>query len=315
MTDASSLYEFVLKRLNLGILMVDREFSIVLWNGFMETHTGFSASEVLGRNLFECFPDLPQTWLKKKIEGVFLVRSYSFTRWHDRPYLIRMTPDRPISGGVDYMRQDCTFFPVPSTDGSIEHVCISIVDATDTALSEERLETAIRKIEVLSTTDGLTGLLNRRTLEERLRVEVQRAQRYEAPLSIALYDFDDFKQINDAFGHACGDKVLRHASQQVAEVLRTTDILARYGGEEFAIIMPGTDIKGAFETADRVRKSVQAFSFPYEDHSVSVTISVGVSQLSAPTTSPDDFLRQADIALYQAKERGRDQVAVFEGEG
>jgi diguanylate cyclase (GGDEF)-like protein len=314
MSDPSQLYEFVLNRLNVGILMVDRELEIALWNGFMETHTGRPASEVVGRNLFECFPDLPQTWLKKKIEGVFLVRSYSFTNWHDRPYLIRMTPDRPISGGVDFMLQDCTFFPVPSADGSVEHVCISIVDATETALTEERLESAFREIEVLSTTDGLTGLLNRRTLEERLEVEVQRARRYDTELSVALFDIDNFKRVNDEHGHACGDSVLRLMSQRVEEILRTTDIVARYGGEEFVIIMPVTGIAGAYETAERVRVSLADCTFPFEEHGVSITISVGVAQLASMTTSPDDLLKNADVALYRAKERGRNRVVVFDGD-
>ena len=169
----------------------------------------------------------------------------------------------------------------------------------------ERQKVALQKtnarLETLAATDGLTGLKNHRTFQERLREEVGRAARYNAPLSLLLLDVDHFKSYNDAFGHPAGDAVL----QQVAEVLQATarasDLTARYGGEEFAVILPKTTAAEAKVAAERVRMAIETADWQKRP----VTISVGIATLSLIVPESSFFIRQADMALYRAKQCGR----------
>ncbi len=163
-------------------------------------------------------------------------------------------------------------------------------------------------------TDELTGISNRRRFNEELDAEIQRADRYERPLSLLLFDLDDFKGINDANGHPVGDKVLVQLSKIVAKQLRASDLLARLGGDEFAIIAPetpsgGADSMEAVTIAERVRAAVEAHDFGIERE---VTLSVGVTEY-VPDDDHASIVQRADDALYLAKERGRNQVCTKSG--
>lgn len=141
------LLDFVVDRLEVGIFAIDAEMRLVLWNRFMANHSGMSAEEVIGRPLFECFPELPQKWLEKKIRNVFLLKNYAFTSWEQRPYLFRFGHNRPITGGVDAMQQSCTFLPVKDAADNVEHVCVTIFDYTDSAIFQQRLSSTIAELE------------------------------------------------------------------------------------------------------------------------------------------------------------------------
>ena len=164
------------------------------------------------------------------------------------------------------------------------------------------LESANEELERLATTDGLTGLTNHRTFQDRLREEFTRATRYGESLSLLLLDVDHFKQFNDTFGHPAGDAVLRNVSRILRLSGRVTDIAARYGGEEFVIILPQTDAAGAMVVAERVRAAIAAA--PWELRAV--TASVGVSTLTLDTPDPETLISRADQALYRSKAMGRD---------
>lgn len=167
----------------------------------------------------------------------------------------------------------------------------------------------------LATSDGLTGLQNRRSFDEHPGKEVERAQRHQTPLSLVMLDVDHFKSYNDAFGHPAGDEVLRQVGQLIQNQTRKIDLAARYGGEEFAIILPGTGQSGAMVLAKRLGQAFRSFSWPER----AITASIGVASYapgdSATTggTSPlarmqDELTSQADQALYQAKSNGRNCV-------
>ena len=141
------LLAFVVDRLEVGIFAVDADMRVVLWNRFMSMYSGKPADEVMGRDLFETFPELPRIWLEKKIRNVFLLKNYAFTSWEQRPYLFRFHHNRPITGGVDAMQQSCTFLPVTNLSGQIEHVCVNVFDYTDTALYQRKLVHAIDALE------------------------------------------------------------------------------------------------------------------------------------------------------------------------
>ena len=156
----------------------------------------------------------------------------------------------------------------------------------------------------MASMDKLTGTLNRRALDAQLLAEMERAKRYQRPLTLLLMDVDLFKRVNDEHGHLTGDKVLIGVTQQITENLRTSDIWGRWGGEEFLVICPETDLEQAHNVAQKVRKAVEKtdFSLPHN-----VTISIGLSPLSQDM-SPESLVAQADKALYQAKYEGRNRV-------
>jgi diguanylate cyclase (GGDEF)-like protein len=160
----------------------------------------------------------------------------------------------------------------------------------------------------LMTVDGLTQLHNKRFFTETLEREVNRAKRYERPLSLLLLDIDHFKKKNDQFGHVAGDAVLRQLATIVQPRLRRDDIFARVGGEEFAILLPELDEQAALATGERVRKLVETANFSFDGHDIPCTVSIGLARLDAETAGPDDLYRKADQALYRAKQDGRNCV-------
>lgn len=160
----------------------------------------------------------------------------------------------------------------------------------------------------LSVTDALTGLLNRRYLEERLTEEIKRSNRHGFPMSFLMIDVDEFKSYNDHFGHTEGDKALRIVGACLKETLRGADVAARYGGEEFSILLPQTGSEEAKVIAERVRECVENERFPNRQ----VTISIGIASCSLGLNSPHDLISAADKALYEAKRNGRNNVQVFE---
>jgi diguanylate cyclase (GGDEF)-like protein len=158
--------------------------------------------------------------------------------------------------------------------------------------------------------DSLTGLYNRRFLEEFLLRELARADRKKHPLSIITMDIDHFKRINDTLGHGAGDIVLRRVGLLLQGFVRQSDIACRVGGEEFSVLLPEASTQIATQRAEAIRKAVQELKLKYEDHTLnSITISLGVAAFPEHGTTPEALLRAADQALYAAKYRGRDRVA------
>ncbi len=174
------------------------------------------------------------------------------------------------------------------------------------ALQQARAELALKNIELeqLAARDKLTGLYNRRKLDESFAVEVSRAARYGRPLSVILLDIDYFKDVNDTHGHPVGDAVLIETSERLREALRTSDIPGRWGGEEFLIICPETNLKTAVQLAERLRQNYAAREFPSAG---CLTASFGVAA-HHKGRSTEDILLSADEALYLAKNGGRNRV-------
>jgi diguanylate cyclase (GGDEF)-like protein len=164
---------------------------------------------------------------------------------------------------------------------------------------------------VLATLDDLTGVYNRRTFLERLATEIARAQRYQRPLSLIMLDADHFKQVNDRYGHAAGDQVLKALIGVCLGDIRQVDFIGRLGGEEFAVGLPETALPGAESAAERLRWAVETALVTVDGGTVRFTISLGVAQLLDTGEDSEALLKRADQALYQAKSDGRNRVAVW----
>jgi two-component system, cell cycle response regulator len=161
----------------------------------------------------------------------------------------------------------------------------------------------------LTVIDGLTGAHNRRYLTEFLDRELARAQRYDRPLTLALFDIDRFKGINDQHGHLAGDMALRELAGLLKYGVRKDELLARYGGEEFAMVLPETTCEQAVQACERLRQLVEEFKFEYGGESFPVTISVGVASCNPTMISPEELIHAADSKLYEAKSSGRNRVS------
>jgi two-component system, NtrC family, sensor kinase len=136
-----------LDRLNAGVFAVNQAFEVVHWNRFMASNSGVAADELIGRGLFEAFPELPEAWLRWKLRSVFLLGTFAFSSWKQRPYVFKFPHNRPLTGGIDFMYQDLAFLPVPGSDRAVGSVCVLVTDATDAALSQLALHEAHRRLE------------------------------------------------------------------------------------------------------------------------------------------------------------------------
>lgn len=158
--------------------------------------------------------------------------------------------------------------------------------------------------------DQLTGAFNRRAYDKQIADEMARFLRYGTIFSLLLLDADKFKNINDRYGHAIGDRCLQEIIKRTHPLLRKNDMLARYGGEEFIIIMPETDAQGAKQAAEKIRETIEKIEFVYKDEKVRVTVSIGVTCTTQADTKHEQVFERADMAVYKAKENGRNQVMV-----
>lgn len=311
--DADSFHWLVdmLESVEVGLVVLDLDFRVQAWNGFMENHSGITASRIREKVLFDVFPDIPKAWLSRKVDAVALLNTRAFTSWEQRPYLFKFRNTRPITGTEEYMFQNLTISPLSGPSGQVEKVCLMVYDVTDIASSKRALERANEQLAKLSMTDRLTGLLNRGTWENLVDAEFERYRRYEHPTSLVMFDIDHFKKVNDSFGHLAGDEVIKHTAAVTKGGLRQSDTSGRYGGEEFGIILPETGAEGAKVICERIREQIEQSVVETSVAPIRYTISMGVAQL---TDSPENYMQwmqQADEALYEAKEAGRNCVKVF----
>ncbi len=173
-----------------------------------------------------------------------------------------------------------------------------------------------RRLEILAITDQLTDTFNHSYFYVRLDEEFGRAERYGLNLSCLMMDIDNFKSINDTYGHLTGDKVLKEMALAVKKAIRKTDVFARYGGEEFVILMPHTDLQGAVREAERIRQVIEDLSFDDLPPGKGVTVSIGVASYPDKTVrNSHDLITNADKALYAAKNKGKNTVVVFHSKG
>ncbi len=310
MSDENHFSVRLMRHLVVPTFVLDAAGNVIIWNKACERLTGVKAEEVIGgANHWKAFYNEPRDCLA----DIVVDGSASDI---DSLYTIHSTPGEqqyglnaenwcsmPCADKQLYLAIDAG--PVFNEAGDLIAVVETLRDITEQKLAQEALQTLADK-------DGLTGLANRRTFDERLKADWSLAQRTETDISLLFIDIDHFKQFNDTYGHQAGDDCLKLVAETLAnQSLRPSDLPARYGGEEFAIILPGVDAKGAGLVAERVRKAIYDLSYPHSSNSAAdcVTISIGVSSfIPEKEQQASCLIEAADQVLYQAKEKGRNRV-------
>jgi diguanylate cyclase (GGDEF)-like protein/PAS domain S-box-containing protein len=253
-------------------------------------------------------------------EEVIALRLWDSIHPEDAPRVLPVLSASPADTVLTYRmrRKDGGYVWVETTGKTVEVAggerqrLIIVRDISERKAAEDRLAEAHARLEVLSSQDGLTGLANRRTFDEKLEIEYRRAERGDMNIAVLMIDVDRFKSFNDRYGHPAGDKCLRRIADAIAvSVRRPGDVTARYGGEEFAVVLPGADEAGAVTVAANIQCAVKELGIEHGDSEWGVaTVSIGVaaSRPAASSEAPDQLLREADRALYVAKNGGRNAI-------
>lgn len=297
--------------IEVGLAVLDRNFNVLVWNQFMENHSGVLPSVIKGKSLFEFFPEIDKGWFKIKTEPVFNLKSPAFIIWEQRQFLFKFDTNRPITSASDFMYQNVTLFPLASLKGDVEQICIVVYDVTDEALNKKGMQNLNKQLQQISRVDGLTGVYNRRYWEETFALEQKRILRNGAPASVIMLDIDHFKKVNDTHGHPAGDYIIKTLAKVVTKCIRETDVCGRYGGEEFAVLLPETGTPNALVVAERIRKTCERLIPVYEGIEIRFTVSLGVAAFHKTYKDHMVWLEKADQALYKAKEGGRNKVCQF----
>ncbi len=234
--------------------------------------------------------------------------SETFKEWPSLASVLTQKPDTPFEvtlNGKPDRYFDVRVTPITNPRGNNEGYLTVLHEITRRKLAEAALEAKSHEMELQAITDDLTNLYNRRYINRLLEHEFKRSQRYILPLSLGLFDIDDFKQINDSFGHHVGDDVLRYVADVLHSNLRASDVAARFGGDEFMIILPQTDMNRAFRVMERLRIKVN--DKPFGDIQTCISFSAGLTSWSWED-SPETILKRVDSLLYQAKNQGRNRI-------
>ncbi|BBL69839.1 GGDEF domain-containing protein [Methylogaea oryzae] len=307
----SALLAQICYAINAGLLALDRDERVVMWNHWLEQRSDLTEASIIGLPFATAFPSLVGGRAHRAIksalgQGMASVVSQSLNR-HPFPLHVQVNrlSRQPMQQAISV---------VPLLCEGERYCLVQIQDVTAAVDREQELHRIALELEGHSYQDGLTGLANRRAFDRQFELELRRAVREEQPLAVALADVDYFKAYNDHYGHVAGDDCLR----RVAEILshatrRPLDMAARYGGEEFVFLLPNTDRNGASSIGSTLCREVLAARIPHMASGAApyITVSVGIVSLVPPRgAGAETFLMLADQALYRAKQGGRNQVCV-----
>ncbi|OOZ35391.1 diguanylate cyclase [Solemya velesiana gill symbiont] len=257
----------------------------------VESILGYKPEEMIGRTPFEMMPEK---------EGKKLLAA--FNEWKKRAALITRIENVNLHKDGRRVILETSGAPFFNEHGEVIGYRGVDRDITDRKRMEDRLRH-------LASHDALTGAYNRQVFQERIREEMDRAERYDLTLSIFMLDIDHFKRVNDSFGHSAGDRVLRDTAQILEKTIRKTDFIARYGGEEFTAILPETGLVNARELAERLRSRISEYNFRIGgSKALKLSASIGVAAYPEHAQSAQDLVDAADSAMYAAKAAGRNKV-------
>jgi diguanylate cyclase (GGDEF)-like protein/PAS domain S-box-containing protein len=285
-----------------ALVRLDRDGRVEDWNESIGRLTGFTQDAVVGKPYTIFYPDDATT----PERAMDRLREAEASGWSlDECWRMRADGTRFWGSAIIAPLQHHVESSAAALLGAGVRddpaFCLVIRDITDKREASENFRQA-------ASCDHLTGIANRRTFFEAAELELERWRRSPRPLAVILFDADNFKRINDTYGHPAGDAVLRHLATTLSNTFRQVDIVARVGGEEFAVLLPSTDLASAASIAERVRRKIAAHPVAVDGASISYTISGGVALMGAGMSGLDDLLKRADAALYAAKASGRNCI-------
>lgn len=309
-----ALLDSVLRAAGVGLIVLNSEERVVLWNHWMVQHSHCAPEDVLGKSFPELFPELVNGRAHQAIKGALKNNFASLISptLNKSPFPLFANPDDHAAG--NRIQQAVHVMPIelPPHLPLQQHCLIQITDVTMAMAREKQLRDQAMELQTQIFADGLTGIPNRRRFDEHMEGEFRRAKRAVTPLSVVMIDVDSFKDYNDNYGHQKGDECLILIAAALSRVLgRPCDLVARYGGEEFIAVLPSTNADGAWALAQTMRREIESLRIEHAYSKVApyVTVSLGViTQIPAHNTAISHMIGAADRALYQAKRNGRNCV-------
>ncbi|MCP4264751.1 MAG: diguanylate cyclase [Candidatus Brocadiaceae bacterium] len=287
-----NIYRSIVENSIDAVVIADQLGNIVFWNDASEKLFGYSSSEVIGEYVHDV---LPAYDLRDKANKSF----NEFKKKGTGPVIGNTLQIRGLKKNGDEVHVQFS----PNTievDGKL-YIFAFLRDISDLIILQEKLR-------VQATVDELTGLLNRRSYIERTEIAFSMSLRHKQPLSLLMMDIDNFKKINDKYGHLVGDIMLKAFSSCVSRSIRSEDILARVGGEEFIVAMGNSPIDAALLLAERIRLEIESLLIDTSGHKIRMTVSIGVSSIKSEDRSLEQLQHRCDKALYKAKNSGRNSV-------
>lgn len=308
----------ILQNIDVGLVVLDKEYRIQLWNGFMESHSGLSPQSAKGQSLFSLFPDISEHWFRQKTEPVFQLKTRTFTLWEQRPYLFHFKNYRPITGMATFMYQNTAIIPLESITRSIDHICLIIYDVTDIAVSRRTRESTPVSNNITSnplpwqtelkatphpmppenSNNPQSTLIEHAKWQQNLAHELARCSRSEQPGCLVCL------QISQPDASPAQHILL---AELLNRTLRQSDCACQIDDILFALLT-NSDEGDALFFVERVRKLIKRLP----DDTINLTLASGIARYLSEFESAEDWQLAAEEALLQARQQGGDCNRIFE---
>lgn len=299
----------IIDALHTGVILINRNQMVAMWNDWISKHSGVAMDEAHGRVIQEAFPEPPS---KAFTDAVDEVLRYGLPKVLSNALHRTPLPLFERNGPLGERMRIHQSITLTSLEINGERYClVQVADASTSIKREKILHTHSEILKREATTDGLTGIYNRRFFDEHFKMALGHAKRNNSSLAVFMVDIDFFKEYNDHYGHVAGDKALiQVAATLKQQLLRASDVVARFGGEEFVLMLPNMDTDNAGDFAERIRLAVWNLNIQHQKSHVTdrISISIGYSLYQrSEQGDPRTLLTIADAALYEAKKLGRNQ--------
>lgn len=303
--------ESIVNAISMGLILVDRNERVLLWNEWIVRHSGITTQQATGKPIEEVFREAPTpaflSTLRNTLQyGLPAVMSNAL---HRSPLPLYSMSDARLDH--QRMHQSITITSLATPDMQ-RYGLIQVSDSSNAIKREKMLRSHSEILKREATTDSLTGIYNRRFFDEHYKMALGQSVRQKQPISVFMLDVDYFKEYNDYYGHMAGDKTLSNVAMTIKNSLaRSSDVVARYGGEEFILMLPNTDAEHAMQFAEKLRQAIWNLAIPHVSSKIAtqLSVSIGVSTFDQTHCGNErSLVLAADTALYEAKRNGRNQV-------